>query len=106
GRFLAIAGNATLGVWEISNGQKLASFRGHESWVNDVAFSPDGQAVISGSADRTLKVWDLKPYPVVQTLLGHSNWLLGRRQCANRPDNEQHPKRRLVQIRQWPGRLS
>ena len=30
----------------------------HSDDVNSVAFSPDGKTVVSGSDDRTLKVWD------------------------------------------------
>ena len=27
-------------------------------WVASVAFSPDGQRIVSGSSDNTLKIWD------------------------------------------------
>ena len=30
----------------------------HSGWVRSVAFSPDGKTIVSGSADKTLKVWD------------------------------------------------
>ena len=30
----------------------------HSSYVNSVAFSPDGKTIVSGSSDKTLKVWD------------------------------------------------
>ena len=33
------------------------TFRGHQGKVNSVAFSPDGRRIVSGSADKTLKVW-------------------------------------------------
>ncbi len=30
----------------------------HSNWVMSVAFSPDGSKIVSGSADKTIKVWD------------------------------------------------
>src|SRR6185295_5243891 len=31
---------------------------GHSDWVQACAWSPDGQRLLSGSRDNTLKVWD------------------------------------------------
>ena len=30
----------------------------HSDFVRSVAFSPDGTKIVSGSADKTIKVWD------------------------------------------------
>ena len=30
----------------------------HSNQVTSVAFSPDGKTIVSGSADKTIKVWD------------------------------------------------
>ena len=30
----------------------------HSNYVTSVAFSPDGKTIVSGSYDKTLKVWD------------------------------------------------
>jgi WD40 repeat protein len=45
--------------------------RGHEGWVRSAAFSPDGQRVVTASADGTARVWrvDGQGEPVV--LRGH-----------------------------------
>jgi WD40 repeat protein len=31
----------------------------HSNYIRSVAFSPDGTKIVSGSNDRTIKVWDL-----------------------------------------------
>ena len=32
---------------------------GHSSPVRSVSFSPDGKRIVSGSNDKTVKVWDI-----------------------------------------------
>ena len=33
----------------------------HSDEVTSVAFSPDGKTIVSGSGDRTIKVWGVRP---------------------------------------------
>lgn len=40
--------------------------------VNTVVISPDGQTVISGSTDTTIKLWNLHTGELLDTLTGHS----------------------------------
>ncbi|KAH7207377.1 WD40-repeat-containing domain protein, partial [Fusarium oxysporum] len=46
----------------------LQTLQGHNGWVNSVAFSADGQRLVSGSDDRTVKIWDAATGACVQTL--------------------------------------
>jgi COMPASS component SWD3 len=40
----------------VSGGKEVASLTGHTEYVSSVAFSPDGQHIVSGSGDL-VKVW-------------------------------------------------
>ena len=45
----------------------------HSGTIWSVAFSPDGTKIVSGSADKTIKVWDFgAPEPSKSPLLGRN----------------------------------
>jgi len=43
---------------------------GHAGWVMSVGFSADGSKVVSGSYDKTLKIWDADSGALMRTLSG------------------------------------
>ena len=46
--------------------------KGHSFSVDSVAFSPDGKRIVSGSADNTLRLWDVETgKPIGEPLTGH-----------------------------------
>jgi WD40 repeat protein len=42
----------------------------HTDWVRDVAFSPDGATIVSGSWDKTVRVWNVRTGVCEETLQG------------------------------------
>ena len=38
--------------------EQECTLRGHSGDVNSVAYSPDGKHIVSGSDDKTVKIWD------------------------------------------------
>jgi WD40 repeat protein len=47
--------------------------KGHSGWVQSVAVSPDSTWAVSGSADKTIKTWDLETGQCRATLEGHKD---------------------------------
>ena len=47
-------------LWEVATGENVTTFWGHPTDVQDLAFSPDGTLLASGSFDGTILLWDLK----------------------------------------------
>jgi eukaryotic-like serine/threonine-protein kinase len=54
-------------------GLTLYTYRGHTDRVNAIAWSPDGTYVVSGSADKTVQVWNTFTGDQVFTYYGHSD---------------------------------
>ena len=48
---------------------------GHFDAVGSLAFSPDEQLIVSGSHDKTVKLWDRTSGRELRTMKGHSDWV-------------------------------
>ncbi|CAI4210364.1 unnamed protein product [Parascedosporium putredinis] len=46
-------------IWSVQTGQLLDRLSGHEGPVSSLAFAPDGDALVSGSWDRTARIWSV-----------------------------------------------
>jgi WD40 repeat protein len=59
-------------LWDAMSGRELRRFTGHTAPVYSVAFSPDGQAALTGSGDRTARLWDLVGGRGLRQFSGHT----------------------------------
>ncbi len=65
--------------------QHVRTLTGHDGAVHSVCVSPDGQRIVTGSADGTARVWKLTDGALVRTLEGHAGGVLSV--CVS-PDGE------------------
>jgi WD40 repeat protein len=59
GRQVVCGGKDTLALWSLENGQEIGTLDGHTLSVMSVAFSSNGQWLLSGSLDKTVRLWDV-----------------------------------------------
>lgn len=64
-----------------SQGWHLLDLLGHQSWIKSIDVHPNGRFIVSGSDDKTIRVWDLESLLVlgtvacVQTLKAHEGFI-------------------------------
>jgi cell division cycle 20-like protein 1 (cofactor of APC complex) len=66
-------------VWRYPTMSKLATLTGHTMRVLYLAISPDGQTIVTGAGDETLRFWNVFPSPKSQSAVRDTGvWSLGR----------------------------
>ena len=67
----------TVKLWDKESNSLLSnsqlSTEGHDSWVNDVSFSPDGKTIASASDDGTIKLWRREDGSLIKTIQAHKD---------------------------------
>ncbi|KAI5358941.1 putative small-subunit processome, Utp13, WD40/YVTN repeat-like-containing domain superfamily [Septoria linicola] len=90
--FASASQDKTVKIWDVQSGEAIGVLRGHKRGVWTVAFSsPDMPAlttnesgsastskgmVVTGSGDKTVRIWSLTDYSCLRTFEGHSNSVL------------------------------
>lgn len=46
-------------IWSVQTGQLLDQLSGHEGPISSLSFAPNGSALVSGSWDRTVRIWSI-----------------------------------------------
>jgi len=59
GKTLATVAEKTIKFWDVATGKEVASFGAHVAEIACLAYSAEGTMLVSGGADKTVKVWDV-----------------------------------------------
>lgn len=85
---LSSSWDKTLRLWELATGATTRRFVGHTNDVLSVSFSADNRQIVSGSRDRTIKLWNtLGDCKYTITEKGHTEWV----SCVRFSPNPQNP---------------
>ncbi len=60
-------------IWDLTGKEKPRNLPGHLEPITALAFSPDGQVLISGSQDRSLRFWDTTRWEQLAVREGHTS---------------------------------
>ncbi|KAB8199987.1 WD40-repeat-containing domain protein [Aspergillus parasiticus] len=88
--FASASQDRTVKIWSVEEGSVVGILRGHKRGVWSARFSPNGTPAISssaqgsanrglivtGSGDKTVKLWSLSDYSCLLTFEGHTNSVL------------------------------
>ncbi|CAI4213777.1 unnamed protein product [Parascedosporium putredinis] len=88
--FASASQDKTVKIWSVEEGEVQGILRGHKRGVWSVRFAPSGLpalqgeegsvagkgVVLTGSGDKTVKLWNLADYSCIRTFEGHSNSVL------------------------------
>ncbi|MER3435152.1 MAG: hypothetical protein C4288_17485 [Leptolyngbya sp. ERB_1_1] len=62
-RYLISGSQNTIKIWNLQAGREVCLLQGHTSLVTTVAISEDQSLIVSGSEDRTVRIWGISPLP-------------------------------------------
>jgi len=70
---LSGAGDGAIKLYDLNALKVRQQYRSHTDSVNGLNFQPFTNFFVSGSADKTLSIWDMRTGLTVQTFYGHLN---------------------------------
>ena len=71
GKILAVTVGLDIELHSVADGALLRTLRGHSQRIHSVAFDAAGRHLVSGSVDKSVRIWDLAGIDEPAVLLGH-----------------------------------
>lgn len=72
-------------IRDVQSHRLQREFIGHSNWPTCIAYSPDGSQLISGSLDKTVRIWDTLTGKESKVFIGHQSTIAGVAFLTNSP---------------------
>ncbi|WP_353570892.1 hypothetical protein [Candidatus Albibeggiatoa sp. nov. BB20] len=59
-------------LWDVESGVQIRVLQ-HLDWVLNVAFSPNGRLLASGTLDNLIQIWDVETFEIKRTIYAHKD---------------------------------
>ena len=73
-------------IWDVASRRIVKALGGHDGFITHLAFSPDGEALVSASGDQTVRLWRTSDWSAGPVLMGHTDEVWS---AAFSPDGKQ-----------------
>ncbi|KAF9438521.1 hypothetical protein BGZ76_007195 [Entomortierella beljakovae] len=77
--------NGAVRIWDIATGDIISTLQGHKEHVTSIAYSPQGDSIVSTSEDKTIILWDIENEEILQKFVGHKGFVYS---ASFSPDGE------------------
>jgi guanine nucleotide-binding protein subunit beta-2-like 1 protein len=84
---LSSSWDGTLRLWDLTTGETARQFASHKKDALSVAFSPDNRQIVSGSRDKSIKLWNTIGECKMTVDEAHGDWV----SCVRFSPNNDNP---------------
>ena len=92
------ADDALIKIWKACNGRLLATLRGHNSEITDIAVNYENTLLASGSCDKTIRVWCLRTKAPIAVLQSHTATVTSLQVSRERERERKRERERRVRV--------
>ena len=57
-KYIISGGDTTIRIWDLLEKKQVAVLEGHTDYIYTLAISSDDEYIISGSKDKTIRIWN------------------------------------------------
>jgi len=75
GKKALVASGSVCILYDLESKKELLRLAGHTAAVNALAFSPDGSRILTGSVDRTVRLWEANTGKELRKIEAHAGYV-------------------------------